>query len=172
MKPELKYGIVAGLAMGGWMLLEFWFGFHTTRMDARQFTGWVTDLIPTVMLYLLLKRRLESNDRYWLPAWEGMLHGLFASFVAALVFYVFLNVYQYFVNPSWVDSQLEWKVAHLRAAGATETDIRKQIVALRQANGPIGLALYIPAYTLLGGCVSALITLWLNWRHKEPVHAG
>lgn len=170
MRPELKYGIAAGLAMGGWMLVEFWLGLHTTRLDARQYTSWVTDFIPAVMLYLLLKRRVDSPDRYWLPAWEGMLHGLLASFVAALVFYLFLNFYQYFLNPSWVNDQLEWKVAHLRTTGMAEADIRKQIVALRQANGPVGLALYIPAYTLLGGCLSALITLWLNWRHKENVH--
>jgi hypothetical protein len=98
-----------------------------------------------------------------------MLHGLVASFVAALVFYICLNLYHYYVNPSWVDNQLDWKVAHLRAAGVTETDIRKQIVALRQANGPVGMMLYIPAYTVLGACVSAIITLWLNWRHTENV---
>jgi hypothetical protein len=166
-KPELKYGLLAGLAMSAWLLIEFWFGLHTTRLAARQYTNWVPDVIPVVMLYLLLKRRIISQNRYWLPAWEGMLHGLFASFFAALVYYIFLNYYQYFLNPTWVDNQLDWKVAYLRTAGATETDIRRQIVAMRQAFGPIGLALYIPAYTLLGGCVSALITLWLNWRQKE-----
>jgi len=169
MKPELKYGLTAGLAMSGWMLVEFGLGLHTTRLAARHYTDWVTDLIPVVMLYLLLKRRVDSRDRYWLPAWEGMLHGLVASFIAALAYYIFLNVYQYFLNPSWVDDQLAWKVAQLRAAGAAETDIRNQITALRNAYGPIGLALYVPAYTVLGGCVSALITLWLNWRHKEDI---
>jgi hypothetical protein len=172
MRPELKYGIGAGLAMGGWMLVEFWLGLHSTRLDARQYTSWVTDLIPVIMLYYLLKRRIATHRRYWLPAWEGMLHGVLASLFAALVYYIFLNLYQRYVNPAWVDNQLEWKVAHLRAAGVPEAEVRKQITALRQANGPIGLALYIPAYTVLGGCVSALLTLWLNWRQKESVEVG
>lgn len=170
MKPELKYGLIAGGAMSAWMLVEFQLGLHTTRIAFGHYTAWVTDLIPVVMLYFLLKHRFALLQKDWVPAWQGMLYGLLASVTFALVFYIFLNLYQYFVNPAWVDYQLEWKVARLRAAGAAETEIRQQIVALRQAYGPVGLALYVPAYTVLGGCVSVLVTLWLNWGRKHRAY--
>ncbi|MBI3885605.1 MAG: DUF4199 family protein [Opitutae bacterium] len=167
MRVELKYGLVAGLLMSAWMLVEHLFGVHTVHLSAAPYTGIVGDLIPVVMLHLLLRHQLAALQRYWLPLWEGVLYGAAASLAAALVFYVFLNAYKFFLNPGWVDLQLEWRVAELRAAGAPEAQIREKLVGLRAAFGPVGLALTIPLYVLAGGAVSALLTLWLNWRHKE-----
>lgn len=172
MRAELKYGLVAGLLMNAWMLIEHVFGVHTVHLSAARYTGIVGDLIPVVMLYLLLKHQIAALQRYWLPLWEGMLYGFAASLAAALVFYIFLNAYKFFINPSWVDLQLEWRVAEMRAAGATEAHIREKLVALRTAFGPVGLALTVPVFVLAGGAVSAFITLWLNWRQKETAHFG
>ncbi len=172
MRVDLKYGLVAGLLMSAWMLVEHLFGLHTTHLAAARYTGIVGDLIPAVMLYLLLKHQLTALRRYWLPVWEGMLYGLAASLAAALVFYIFLNAYKFFLNPSWVDLQLEHRVAELRATGTAETDIQSQIVRLRYAYGPVGLTLTVPVFTLVGAGFSALITLWLNWRQKEIPPVG
>lgn len=172
MRVELRYGIVAGLLMSGWMLLEHLFGLHTRHLAAAQYTGIVGDLIPAAMLFLLLKHKLAALKRYWLPLWEGMLYGLLASLVAALVFFVFLNLYKFFLNPSWVDLQLDWRVADLRAAGRPEAAIQQTIVRLRSAYSPLGLVLNVLVFSLAGGAVSALITLWLNWRHKEFAQVG
>jgi len=131
MRPELKYGLAASLAMSVWTLVEFWTGLHATRIELGHYLNWVTDLIPAAFLYLLLQQRFATLPRYWFPVWEGMLYGLLASLVAALGYYVFLNLYLHVINPTFVDSQLDWKVAQL-----------------------------------LGACLSALITLWLNWRRK------
>ncbi|MBI3876652.1 MAG: DUF4199 domain-containing protein [Verrucomicrobia bacterium] len=172
MRAELKYGLVAGLLMSAWMLVEHVFGVHTVHLGAARYTGIVGDLIPAVMLYLLLKHQIAALQRYWLPLWEGMLYGFAASLAAALVFYIFLNAYKFFLNPGWVDLQLEWTVAQMRAAGVAESLIQEKVVAQRAAFSPVGLALTIPVFVLAGGAVSALITLWLNWRHKETAHVG
>ena len=172
MRAELKYGLVAGLLMSAWMLVEHLCGLHTVHLGAAQYTGVVGDIIPIVMLYLLLKHQLTALQRYWLPVWEGMLYGLAASLAAALVFYIFINAYKFFLNPGWVDLQLEWRVAQLRAAGTVEPDIQRKIVSLRYAYGPVGLALTVPVFTLVGAGFAALLTLWLNWRHKETPPVG
>ena len=54
MRPDLKYGLIAGALMSAWMLLEHLFGLHTTDLAAGRYTGVVGDLIPVVVLYLLL----------------------------------------------------------------------------------------------------------------------
>ena len=172
MRPELKYGLWAALALCDWTLLEFALGFHTTRLAVGQYTNWGIEVIFAVMLYRLLQQRLHSLQRYWLPVWEAMLYGLLASLVAALVFYIFLNLYKFFLNPSWLDLQLEWKVARLRAAGTDEAAIREKLAVLRQAYTPVGLALFVPLYALGGAAFSALLSLWLNWRHKEIPRVG
>lgn len=170
MRADLKYGLIAGALMSAWMLLEHLCGLHTTYLAVGRYTGVVGDIIPVVVLYLLLKHQLTALQRYWLPLWEGMFYGLVASFVAALVFFIFLNLYKFFLNPTWIDLQLDWKVAQWRLAGTPEAEIQRQISALRVGHGPIGMALTIPIFALAGAAVAALITLWLNWRHKEIPH--
>ncbi len=167
MRPELIYGLWAALAMSGWSLLEFALGLHTTRLGLGRYTNWGIEVIFAVMLYRLMQQRLHSLQRYWLPVWEAMLYGLLASLTAALGFYVFLSLYKFFLNPSWLDLQLEWKVAQLRAAGTDEAVIREKLALLRQAYSPVGLALFVPVYALGGAAFSACVSLWLNWRHQE-----
>ncbi|MGH6630621.1 MAG: hypothetical protein ACREB3_12885 [Burkholderiales bacterium] len=153
--------------MSGWSLLEFALGLHTTRIGLGRYTNWGIEVIFAVMLYRLMQQRLHSLQRYWLPVWEAMLYGLLASLTAALGFYVFLSLYKFYLNPSWLDLQLEWKVAQLRAAGTDEAVIREKLALLRQAYSPVGLALFVPVYALGGAAFSACVSLWLNWRHQE-----
>ena len=173
MKPELKYGLLAGAAMIAWTLAEYALGIHQTRFALGKYTGMGSELILLAMVWRLLCLKFAQLNRYWLPAWEGMLYGTFASFVAGMVFYIFLNLYVNFINPEWPDLYLEWQVAQMRAAGDGELAIRAFVRSVRWMMGPVGLAaLTIGLYTLLGGAFSAMVTLWLNLRHKEPPHTG
>ena len=167
MRPELKYGLWAGLAMCGWILVEFALGFHTTNFAAGAYSNWGIEFIFVIMLYRLMRQRLISLQRYWLPVWEAMLYGFFASLTAALVLFVFIIFYKFLLNPTWLDMQLEWKVARLRAEGISEADIREQLRFLRDAYSPIGIALTVPLYAAGGAAFSAIAALWLNWRRKE-----
>ncbi|HYC70808.1 MAG TPA: DUF4199 family protein [Opitutaceae bacterium] len=173
MRPELGYGLVAGAGMGGWLLLEYALGLHTRHLAAASYTHWGTELILVTMLYLLLRRQLRRLNRYWLPVWEGVLYGSVASFVAALAFYVFAATYLYFINPDWPDVRLAFDVAAMRDRGVPEEQVREYARLFRRAFSPVGLAVTIPvAYTVLGAVASSVLTLWVNWRHKERIHAG
>jgi len=172
-KPELKYGLAAGVAMIAWTLTEFALGIHQTRFALGKFTGWGSEVILLVMLWRLLRLKFATLNRYWLPAWEGMLYGALASFVAGLVFYMFLTVYVNFINPEWPDLYLEWQVAQMRAVGESEPAVRAFVRSVRWMTGPVGLAsLTIGLYTLLGGALAAILSLWLNLRQKEPPPIG
>lgn len=169
MRPELKYGLLGGAAMIGWTLLEYALGLHNTHFALGRFTGWGAEVILLVMLWRMLRVKVERLNRYWMPAWEGMFYGMLASFVAGLVFYTFLNVYVTFINPEWPDLYLEWQVAQMRTAGDTEETIRAFVRSFRWMSGPVGLAtLTIGLYSVLGAAFSAMLTLWLNLRRKEP----
>ena len=168
MRPELKYGLVAGLGMSGWTLLEHVLGFHTRRLDLGEITSWGTLVILAASLYFLLRHHLVAGRRYWLPAWESVLYGALASLVAAMVFYIFQGLYHTFLNREWVDLYLEWKVAQKRAAGVGEEEIRAFARSVRWQCSPAGLAVMtLGLHTLFGGLLSAMLSLWLNWRHVE-----
>ena len=173
MAPELKYGLLAAAGMSGWMLAEYALGLHTTRIGIAHHTSWGTEVVLIVALWRLLRHQLYGAGRCWLPVWEGLLHGAIASLVAAMGFYIFLSVYLNTINPEFPDLYLDWSVAHMRTAGKPETEIREVARDFRRSMSPLGLPLTVfGQYLLIGVIASPLLTLWLNWRRKEPVHRG
>ena len=170
MNPELKYGMIAGSGMSAWMLGEYALGLHTTHLAVSAYTNWGTELVLFVTLWFFLRHKLYQPNRYWLPVWEGMLHGLLASLVAGLVFCTFLNFYFRFINPEWPDLYLAWRVPLMRAAGTSEESIRDFARSFLWSVTPAGLTVHaIGIYTIIGTLASSVLTLWLNWRRKEPV---
>ncbi len=168
MRPELNYGLLAGAAMSGWVLIEYALGLHTRHFGLAQSTGWVTVLILLTILHVFLRRQITRLNRYWLPVWEGVLHGTFMSLVAALVFYVFLALYLFIIHPAWPDHYLEWQVARYREAGLPEKQIGEFARFFRWTVSPAGLAaVTLGLYTVGGLLASSVLTLWVNWRHKE-----
>ncbi|MES1168905.1 MAG: hypothetical protein ABUL61_07010, partial [Oleiharenicola lentus] len=82
-------------------------------------------------------------------------------------------LYLLFLNPDYTDLMLEWLVTGMRTAGKPEEEIRLMARAFRWTMGPTGLPVTVfSLYLLIGVIASPLLTLWLNWRRKEPVHGG
>ncbi len=155
------------------MLGEYALGFHTSRIGLGHYTAWGTEIILVLALWRLLHHQLHDTNRYWLPVWEGLLHGAIASLVAATGFYISLSFYLSFINPDFPDHYLEWAVAQMRATGKPEEEIRLMARGFRWSLSPVGLPVTVfGLYLLLGVVASPLLTLCLNWRRKEPVHAG
>jgi hypothetical protein len=174
MKPGLKYGLIAAAGMSAWMLVEYGLGLHSTRPGIGYYTSWGPAIILVAALWRLLHRLLYQPNRTWLPVWEGLLHGIFAGVVAAMGFYVFLSLYLNLINPDYADTMLEWQVGHLRVAGKREEEIRLMARSFRWSMSATGLPMTVlGVYLLIAVIASPLLTLWLNWRHKEkPVHTG
>ena len=173
MAPGLKYGFIAATGMSLWMLGEYALGLHTIRIGIGHYTSWGTEVILVLALWCLLRHQLHGAGRTWLPVWEGLLYGAIASLVAAMGFYIFLSLYLNVINPDFSDLYLEWSVAQMRTAGKSEAQIREVARAFRWSLSPVGLPVTVFGfYLLIGFVASPLLTLWLNWRRKEPVQAG
>lgn len=173
MAPALKYGLLGASGMILWLLGEYALGFHGPRIALGQYTTWGTEIILIVALWRLLHHLLYAGNRYWLPVWLGTAHGLLASLVAAMLLYVFVFIYLQFINPAFSDAYLEWEIGRMRSQNMPEEEIRLMARGFLWRTSAVGLPLSIGSLCLLIGLVaSPVITLWLNWRHKEVVHAG
>jgi hypothetical protein len=169
----LKFGLLAAAGMSAWTLCEYGLGLHTTRLGIGYYSSWGTVVILVLALWRLLRHELHGTARTWLPVWEGLLYGVLASLVAAMGFYVFISVYLHFLNPDYADLRLEWQVARMRQAGNPEEAVRAMARGFRWSTSPVGLpvTLFI-TYGVAALIASPVLTLWLNWRRKEPADRG
>ncbi len=167
MNSELKYGLLAGGALCLWIYAEFLLGWHTAPSEIGAYSGYFSNLVPLVALWLLLrKKQAEFGPLFSL--WRGVLAGLLMAFVASLVVYVFLVFYHLVLNPDLLEQALKLRVDQLRASHMPETEIRAQIVQYRSERGPLGMLLsVILSSTLLGGVLACFISLWLIWRAEK-----
>jgi hypothetical protein len=167
MNSVLKYGLSAAGATSLWLLLLWVLGLHTTHLGPGHYANYGAEII--LALWRSLFRQVHEDNRYWLPVWQGLLRGLLTSLVAAMGVYIFLSLYLQFINRDYPDLYLEWQVARMRAAGESEEQVRAVARAYRWSTGPVGLPVTLGGmYLLFGFIASPILTLWLNWRRKEP----
>lgn len=171
-RPELKFGLIAGGGISLWFFGEYLLGLHTKYLAWGENTGRFSSLILILTLWSLLRQQQAAFGPLFTLR-RGLWSGLFASFIAATVIYIFFALYGRFINPGWLDVALQWKVDRLRAAAVSEIKIREYITYFREMNTARGL-LYstLLNWTLQGGLMAVLLTFWLNWRARKANRAS
>ena len=163
MRPEFKWGLIMGASLCLWIIAEYYFGLHTPHVNLGQYPGYLSNLVPVAGLFLLLREKQSTAFNGHLDLSQGLVAGLAASFIGALIVYGFMLAYNQWINPDWVDNALAVKVAALRAQGIDEIKIRGEITFFRHANGPFGmLASTLLTLTITGGIISFFLTLLLR----------
>ena len=84
MKPELKYGLLSGLGVCLWILAEYFLGLRAAPSGIGQYAGFVSNLIPLLAVWLLLKKKQAELGPFF-SVWRGVLAGLSMSLAASLV---------------------------------------------------------------------------------------
>jgi hypothetical protein len=169
MRPELKYGLITGVAASLLLAAGYHFGSHGFRLGLSQSGGYFSGVVLLAMLFPLLRQKQAAAVGGRLTWSQGIFSGLFASLVAALLICGLLIVYHRFINPYWLDNALDWRVARMRAEGIAETAIRQEITFYRQAGSPAGLiATTLFGMTLMGGLSSIVLILYLRPRPEAP----
>ncbi|HYE59988.1 MAG TPA: DUF4199 family protein [Candidatus Kapabacteria bacterium] len=130
-KHELMYGVYIGLGVSVWVLLEFFLGFHTTRMELGQYSGFFSILIPIFFLMRALKeKRVEKGGDLSLK--EGIKTGVIVSFAAASVLTLFFWAYNTRINPSWMEHGLAFETKRLELSGVSPEEVQKRITAMKE----------------------------------------
>lgn len=121
MKPELRYGLIMGLGVSLWVLVEFLLGFHTTRTDIGEFTSYLSVIIPILALYsgLFAKRMENLSITYWQLVKAGMMMILLGAFIISL----FMGLYNTVIHPGWVQEGIALERERLVSMNATAEEI-------------------------------------------------
>jgi hypothetical protein len=163
MRPEFKYGLIIGVGLSLWHLIEHSLGLHVAHQNIGVWTGYLSNLIPVAALFLLLRQKQLGAGGHRFTPGQAIGSGMIASFLGALIVFVFQIAYNRWISPDWIDNALAVKVAALRAREVAEVSIRRDITFFRQANSPIGLIIgTVLNLTVTGGIISAVIAILLQ----------
>jgi hypothetical protein len=168
MRPELKFGLTAGLAWWFWLGVERVLGFQTTHLRAGEYGAWMIEVIQFVMICFLLRAAHRQMPMGRLEPLQAALQSLTTSAILAALAYIGSVALFIFLDPDWLTRMLTWKVSQLRDAGVTEEAIRTYIVATRQAYSPLGLAESLFIITpLVGAGLGTIVSILLNLRWEK-----
>ena len=129
MKPELRYGLLIGLGVSLWVLIEFLLGFHTTRMEMGQFTGYLSVIIPILALYYGLTEKYIQEPA--ITYWQTVKAGMTMVLIAAVIISLFMALYNTTIHPEWVEEGIAYEKQYLQEMNATAEEITQAEEAMK-----------------------------------------
>src|SRR5712692_6702618 len=127
MKPELKFGLINSAGICLWVLFEYALGFHTTKMNIGQYTGYLANIIPITMLFLAIKERRDKINGGTLTFGQGMKTGIIISLITALITTIFMYIYYTAINPRFIELGIEFEKRRLFESGMGDADVAAKL---------------------------------------------
>ncbi|MEK7650203.1 MAG: DUF4199 domain-containing protein [Patescibacteria group bacterium] len=162
---ELKFGLLTGALVCLYVLGEFLLGFHTTRLDIGAYSGYGASVIPFVVYFFALRRWKLDRGGGFLTMRQGVRSGLLMSMIAATVLAGFMLAYNAFINPSFLDKNIDMARIELERQGKLPGEIRDTLEYLRVSNSfPQQSVFILAGVTFEGILVSAILAYFLQKR--------
>jgi hypothetical protein len=133
MKPEIKYGIITGLLICLWVMIEYFLGFHTTKFETGKYSGYFATIVPIITIYLLLKNKREFYNNT-LTLKQGLRAGTLMSLITAIITTVFFLIYNHYINPGWMQQAMEWEKNNMLKQGLPQAVIDSQLSKFNSMN--------------------------------------
>lgn len=137
MKIEYRYGIFCGTGLCLWVLAEFAAGFHTTALEIGQYSGYGSIIIPLAVIYTAMQEHQRFTGSL-LSVRSGINIGFPVAIISALIFTLFMYLYNNYINPGWIDAMVEWQRRKLILSGASDDAIEEFMNHNRRMNNTIG----------------------------------
>ena len=121
-KSEIKFALLAVLALAGYTLLAWQLGWHDRDFTHAQHGKKVAAVVFTVFIWLAIRERRERQQSGFIEFEEGFQTGMVVSAITAFANGVFIAFYSHFINPGWLQRAWEWRKAGV-LAGLTEREL-------------------------------------------------
>lgn len=120
---ELKYGVIVGLGICTWMVVEFLLGFHGERMEIGKYSGYFAFIIPLFFYWIALKEKRNRVYNGSLRLSQGLRTSILISILVGLILGGFQIVYYKWINPGFVELAVTQQIDELRAQGLSEEEL-------------------------------------------------
>lgn len=126
-KSEIRTGILLSVGLFLWLLLEFFLGFHTTRIDYHPFITWLSIAIPIAGIYWSMKVKRDRDYAGKISFVQALKSGLVVTAIMSLISPIMVFVYVSVINPLFFSTMLAHSKVMIEGLNISIVDKEKMI---------------------------------------------
>lgn len=166
-KPEIRFGLWGGLFLIIWYWVQYFAGFHHVRFVFAQYAGFLN----YALLFIMFRSSIREKRDDLGPDFDlssGLRAGLIQSMITAWIFAGWLLIYNYFINPLWVENFVLWQsLSGYSLPFFTIKTSEDFSSAMMLSNTETHIVLNFLGVLLFGSLISILISLGLKKKRKH-----
>ncbi len=167
MKAELRSGIAIGVCSFLWLLLEFFLGFHSVRIDYQPFFNLISFTIPIIGIYWAMKAK---RDRYYagkISFIQALKTGLFITLVMSVISPILMFLYLTVVNPNYQATMLGHERLFIDGLNLSPEDKNSMLTNAIQNYSLLALLLKSFLISAISGGILSFLTAALMKRNNH-----
>lgn len=168
---ELKYGLIIGVGVSFWILLEYALGFHTTKLEIGRYSGYFSAIIPIIAYWFAIREKKNNVYGGSIKISQGLKTSFFVALLAGTILGIFMFSYLSWINPDFIDTSVTNEIEILREQGLSQTELTEAATAMLALLSPPvqGVATFLGSI-FQGIVIGFIITLiQRRGRSKPPV---
>ncbi len=163
LRTEAKFGLLTGIGICLWILLEYMLGFHTTKMHIGRYSMYLVLLIPILTIYLALKEKRDLQLKGKISINNGIRAGLMISLIASIIISVFLIVYFNYINPQYSELGVAYYKEKIILSDKTLIQQTQELDSIKRMFGFINQLLFGIIGTIgIGLFISLIVSIYLK----------
>ena len=168
MKTELKYGLIAGIGVSVYVLLEYFLGFHTTYPEIGQYSGYFSAIIPIFAILYAIKEKRNRYFNGYITFGQGFITGLIVTVISAFIITGFFVIYNDFINPEGLKYISSWRAEQMRLENIPEEEI---VASIEEYNAMYNPLVIFSGTFVMGLLITAILAFLLR-RKDIPASPG
>ena len=164
-KSEIRTGILLGVGLFLWLLLEFFLGFHTTRIDYHPFITWLSIVIPIAGIYWSMKVKRDRDYAGKISFVQALKSGFVVTSIMSLISPIMVFVYVSAINPLFFSTMLAHSKVMIEGLNISIVDKEKMIEESTRNFSTTSYLMQSFFGSLIMGAVLSLLTAALMKRN-------
>jgi len=160
MKPEIKFGVLAGISLILWTLVQYALGFHTIYFRAGQISGYGVYVILFVSLWLGLREKKEDYQGHF-SVRHGMREAVLQLMITATLASAFQVIYDYKINKLWVEELVNWEKTNQTFSSSIYFANDPNANSIVLSNTETHICMYFIGILFGGFCLAFVISAFL-----------
>ena len=164
-KSEIQTGILLSVSLFLWLLLEFFLGFHTTRIDYHPFITWLSIVIPIAGIYWSMKVKRDREYAGKISFVQALKSGFVVTAIMSLLGPIMVFVYVSAINPLFFSTMLAHSKVMIEGLNISVVDKEKMIEESTRNFSTSSYVIQSFVGSLIMGAVLSLLTAALMKRN-------